>query len=148
KITLDAKKIDGIAVHRLNVEKDLDTDGRRLFGKNPFYVAVRPDALLVAGGEGGLDALKGALQLEAKQAPPLRVEVSVANLAPAIAHGTDATRADLAKVIADAFGDGKGGDTIRFSIEGGDSLTARFSVPAPAIKFLRQVSQNPKAYGL
>ena len=124
-------------IHKLDIKKDLDEQTKRLFGDSPLYVAVRPDAWYFAFGEGGLDALKQAVVAQPKVAPQLQFEIALKRFAPAMA-----TKEKGAVPAAEAaFGKGLDTDRVRFAVEGGKSLQARFSVKAPVIKFFAEIAK-------
>ena len=65
-IKLDASSVGEYKVHKLDVAKNFDKDGKRILGDNPVYFAFRKDALIVALGDNGLAALGQALQASAR----------------------------------------------------------------------------------
>jgi hypothetical protein len=140
RIKLDAESAGGTKIHRLDIQKDLDAEARRNLGENPLYLAFRDDAVIVAGGEDGLKALQSALVAKPSAAPPVRFELSLARLAPAMAEkkGVDAQEA-----VKKAFGDGgKDNDKIRLAIEGGPTLKIRLDVSTAVIKFFSLIDQG------
>jgi hypothetical protein len=144
RIKLDVETVDGIKVHRIDAQKDFDEDHRRTLGDNPFYLAVREDAVLVAGGANGLSALKEALgSTKAKATPPLLVEVSMAHLAPLMAHGDEKATAELHKLVESVFKGDKGTDKIKVTLEGGENLTFRATIAGPVIRFAARMDKNP-----
>jgi hypothetical protein len=72
----------------------------------------------------------------------------VASLAPAAAKGDAKALAELRKAIESSFKGDKDDDKIRFSLEGGKALKARFTMDASVIKFGSIVAQNPALKGL
>jgi hypothetical protein len=142
KVKLNAETVGDIKIHRIDGQKDFDEEHRQIFGDNPFFAAIRSDAILVAGGERGLDALKNALTIEPRTSPQVVVEASVANLAPLAAHGDKKARAELHKAAESSFKGEKDSDKVRFTLEGGKALKARFAMDAAVVKFISIVSQN------
>src|SRR5262249_36333993 len=130
KVTLDADKAGGVAVHRLNVEKDYDAKTRQNFGENPIYFAVRDDALFVVLGHKGADAVKGAVGARPKAGPVARVEMSLARMVP-LMEGPKAA----AESAREAFGKEKRGDTVYLTLEGGKALQLRAGMKGPVIRF-------------
>jgi hypothetical protein len=121
-------------VYRLDVHERLDADARRLLGDNPFYLALRSDVLLVAGGAGGLQALKDALASNASTAPPVQLNIAVARLVPLMGKKA---KADPVAAAKKAFGDGtKNNDRIQFRVEGGKALRIRLGGNAAVLQFL------------
>jgi hypothetical protein len=142
KIRWNAETIDGVSVHQLDVSKDMDADARRRFGDNPFYLAFRDNALLIAGGNDGLKVLRDAFHLEPKAAPEILVNVSVARAAPFFAdHGKHSPEA-IKKAASSAFGQSVEGDRVRFTIEGGESLKMQLHVQAAVLKFMHELHDN------
>ena len=148
KVKLNAESAGDVKIHRIEAEKDFDEQTRHILGNNPIFAAVKSDAILIAGGAHGLEALKSALTLEPRTSPQLQVEVSVASLAPAAAKGDAKALAELKKASESSFKGDKDGDKIRFSLEGGKALKARFTMDASVIKFISIVAQNPALKGL
>src|SRR5262249_665063 len=60
KIKLDAESAGTLKIHRLDFQEHMDANARKIFGASPLYVLFRPDAVLVAGGEGSLELIKEA----------------------------------------------------------------------------------------
>ncbi len=131
-VKLDADKAGDVAIHRIDVQKKADANFRRVLGDNPVYFAIRPDAVLVALGDKGLDALKEALAAKPKAAMPLRVDVSVARL---LAMCPDAA---VAKA-AEAFAKEKGSDKISITVEGGKALKLRCDTKLTLVKLASDV---------
>src|SRR5207249_2859818 len=104
---------------------------------NPFYLAIRADALIVAGGEDGLKALKETLVQKPAQAPLLRFEASLARLAPVMSRSK---KGDPVEAARKAFsGADKNNDSIQLTVEGGEALKVRLRVKEPVIKFFRMI---------
>src|SRR5262249_49393815 len=132
-----------VKIHRLDAQQKLDEDGRRLLGDNPFYVAVRSDALFLAGGEGGLQALKEAVAGKAGPAPSAQLDVSVSRLVPLMGKKA---KMDPAEAARKAFGEGaRDNDKLRFTVQGGEAFKVRLSMNAAVLKFFSLV--NPKNTG-
>ena len=137
-IKLNAEKAGDVAIHRIDVQKKADAKYTHVFGDNPAYVAIRDDAVLVALGEKGLDALKAALVVKPKAAMPLCMEISVARLAmmcpdPAVAKAAEA----LAKE--------KGADKIKLTVEGGKALKMRFDMKLTVVKLADDLHKAMKS---
>jgi hypothetical protein len=133
RIHWNAETIDGVTVHRIDADPN-DKDARRKFGDKPFYMAVRDDALFLAGGEGGQEMLKAALAARPGVAPELRIDVAVGRFAPFTADN-DKKREKIQKAAAQAFAGSSEADHLRVTIAGGDALTVRVSVKGPVLKF-------------
>ncbi len=131
-IKLNAEKAGDIAIHRIDAQKKKDAKYTHVFGDNPVYIAIRQDAVFVAMGEKGLDALKEALAAKKGPAAPLHMEMSVARLAamcpdPAVAKAVE------------ALGKEKGADKITLTVEGGKALTMHFDMKLGVVKLANEV---------
>jgi hypothetical protein len=151
KVTLDVESAGAVQISRID-KLDLDEDARKNLGDNPGYIAFRDDAVLLAGGDGGLNLLKGALQSKPKVAPLLQLEFSATKMAPAIAASGSKKgkskeaqgKTDLQAVMAQAFGSGKDNDKIVVTLEGGNALRLRFDMGAPVLKFFHLMDEQKK----
>jgi hypothetical protein len=142
KFKLDAETAGSVKIHRLDVQEQFDDKAKKLFGSNPFYVAFRNDALVVAGGDGGLTALKDALAAKPGVVPPFSMDVSIARLAPLIG---EKEKADMNAIAQKAFGGtGKDNDKIQFVVEGGKTAKLRFTMKADVIKFFSLLDKANK----
>ena len=142
KIKLDAETAGSVKIHRLDVQGQFDEHAKKLFGSNPVYVGFRSDALFVAGGDGGLTLLKDAVAAKPGVLPPLKVDVSIARLAPLLG---EKQKADMNAVAQKAFGGaGKDNDKIQFIVEGGKAAKLRFAVKADVIKFFSLLDKANK----
>jgi hypothetical protein len=131
-IKLDADSAGDVKIHRLDVQQAFDEDARKTFGDNPFYVALRPDALLVAGGEGGLHALKEALSVKPGVAPPVELDLSLARFVPLMGKKQ---KTDPAAAAQKAFGDDREHDKLHVRLEGGKALKISVKMDAAVLKF-------------
>jgi hypothetical protein len=145
RLPLDAEKPDEVAIHRVNLQKELGAGGRKVFGAGRANVAVRGDALLLALGGNGLPALKEALAAPPQAGPLVHFEVHLARLAPAIALDRGDTKGTVAKAAAEAF-PGGGKDRLLFTVEGGPALKVRVAVNAAVLKFVGLL-ENAEAEG-
>jgi hypothetical protein len=134
RIQFDADKVGDVKIHRFDVQKDLNAQGKRAFGDHPAYAAFRADALLFALGENGLTALKDALAATPRTGPQVLFEVSVARLAPAVAADRGEDVAGVTKAVQEAFPE-RGSDRIRFTVEGGSALKVHFEMKTAVVKF-------------
>jgi citrate lyase gamma subunit len=140
KIKLDDQSAGEHKIHRLNLQDSMDADSRKVLGSNPFYLTIRSDAVLVAGGQGGIDLLKEAAEAEAAAAPIIDVRVSAARIAPLV--NKDA-KLDISAIKEKAFGDA-GKDKIHFKVEGGKALRVNITVDAPVVKFFSLLDKEKK----
>jgi hypothetical protein len=142
KITLDAEAVGDVKIARID-KPDLDENARKSLGDHSAYVAFRDNAVFLAGGEGGLAAIKQAVEAKPKAAPLVQLEMSAARMAPLIA-AEKKTKGKAVAIIAEAFGSGKDNDKIHVTLEGGDALTLRFAMGAPVLKFLHMMDKENK----
>jgi hypothetical protein len=143
KVALDAETVDGVKVHRIDAQKDFDAKAKRALGDNPFYLAIRDDAAIVAGGRDGLAALKDVLSARPAAAPPFVLELSLARIALAAAR--DRGDESAIKAVEEAVAKiGKGKDQVRITVEGGKALTARATASGDAIKLIILMGDKAK----
>jgi hypothetical protein len=140
KISLDAETAGDLKIHRVNAQKDMDEEARRVFGNHPFYVAARNDAVFIAGGAEGLSALRQAATAPAQAAPPLELAFSMSRLAPTIKENADAVKS----AAGQAFGANQGHDKLQVTLQGGEALTLRFSIGTPVVRFFSLVEKEKK----
>jgi len=142
KIKFDAETVAGIKVHRFDItKKDIDERAQALFGPEPLYLAIKPDAALFAFGEGGLAALKEALTAKPQEGPAFQAETSIKRLATAMERENQ----KLGKLVEEAFADGKDNDRIRLAVEGGKALKMRFTMKSSVMKFFSLLAEAKKA---
>ena len=131
KVKLDVDKAGGVNIHSVVPDEKEDENTTKMLGKDTtVYFAFREDAILLAHGEGALDALKEALTSKPKGGAVARLEVSMSRLS-AGANSQFPGAGDAAKK---AFKDGKK-DKVRFAVEGGKALTVKLSMDAPVVTF-------------
>ncbi len=139
-VVFDVEKAGSVGIHRITPDK-IDEQTKQLFGDNPaVYFAVREDALLVAIGEKGLDALKVALGGEPKLSKVMEIQMSMSRLAPLMAKDNKSAP-EIAKEV---FGKGKTDDKIRITLEGGDALKLRLGLKAQLLEFFYKTQQAKK----
>jgi hypothetical protein len=138
QVTLDVEKADQIHIHRINPEKNAKTLARQQLGDNPAYIAFRENVLFLGAGENGLSALKGALAIAPRTGKVMELQIA---LARAVRLFDDKKQVEIAREV---FGDGKDGDQLRISVEGGDALTLRLFLKAKLIDFVNRVEKAKK----
>jgi hypothetical protein len=136
RIKLDADQAGAVKIHRLDVQKDFDEKARQAFGDNPLYLALGPDAALLVFGADGAATVKKALAARPGAAEPLRLEVSMARLAPAIAIDRKDSKGDAVKAAREAFGEDRDADRVGLVLEGGKALRLRLSMKGQVLKFI------------
>lgn len=142
KIKFDAEK----GIHQVTIQNDIQDHEKKVLGENPLYFALRQDALLVAVGPGGLEAIKEAMTVQPKVAPLFQIDLSMARLAPLMGQDQgDNVVKEILKAAQESFGGGdKKDDAVRISVQGGQALKARFSMKAPVVKFLSKADKAQK----
>jgi hypothetical protein len=138
-IKLDVDKADGVSIHRLTPDKT-DEDFRKAFGDNPFFIAVREDALLVVAGDKGLETLKEVLAAGAKTGSVVQFEMAVARVAPLMTK----EHKDAPEIARKAFANHKDADKVRLTLEGGKSLRLRLAMKAQLVSFFSMLDQAEK----
>jgi hypothetical protein len=141
RIKLDADRAGSVNIHRLDVQQDFDENGRQAFGDNPLYLAIGPDAAFLVFGADGAETVKKALAAGSAAAEPLRLEVSMARLAPAIAIDRKDTSGAVVKAARGAFGDDRDADRVRVVLEGGKAFRLRLSMKGQVLKFISQLDK-------
>jgi hypothetical protein len=133
-VKLDAERIGGVAVHRLSFTSDdglSSDDVKKVFGDQPAYWAVRQGAVLVAFGQGGLEAIRETLlRLRPRPVPALRFESSTRHLQTLVDRCVERTPIHLRKTF------GAGVEHVRFlwaTWEGGSRLGLRAAVNVQAL---------------
>jgi hypothetical protein len=129
KIKLDADSCKGLSIHRVDATKGFKKEARALFGDSPVYVSFRPDAVLIALGDDGLEALKAAIKAEPGLAAPLVIELSAARLAQSFGK-TDKEK----KAAREAFPDGEEG-RITVTVDGGSSVRLQIRVALSVVRY-------------
>ncbi len=143
-LMLDAEKLDGGAMlHVLKIGDFVPEEAQKSFGKSDVYLTFRDDLAIVAFGVDGKAAIKKAVASKAVDAGVFKMEVALAKLVPAVAES--AKEAAATKKLAEKiFGDSKKSDTIKVSIEGGDSLKIKIAAQGKALKFLAAMGEARK----
>lgn len=142
KIQLDAETVAGAKVHRFDLGSHYDNKIRDIFGDSPAYIAIRNDAVFYAIGPDAQAILKSALASKGDAGTsPLTVEVSLARLAPLMAKS--GAQAEKLQTLFPAGEDG----TVRFTIEGGDTLKVRLTTRLSVVQFLGAVANLRQAKG-
>jgi hypothetical protein len=138
-IKLDADKADSVAIHKIT-PPEVDAKMAEVFGNNPVYLAIRDDAILVALGEKGLDAIKEAAAATPKAGRIFGVEASIARLAPLL----EKEHKGAVDAAAKAFGKQSDNDRVRVVIEGGDVLQIKLTARAQVLKFAAAMEHHGK----
>jgi hypothetical protein len=135
-IHLDVDSASGAKIHRIDAQKGYDAGARAAFGDNPVYLAIRADAVLLALGEGGLDAIKRAAAVRPEASPPVLVELSMARLARTLAKTPEEHQA------ADkAFGSNDAGE-VRLTLTGGEGLRLQLTAQLSVLRFAATAYQE------
>src|SRR5262249_45581704 len=118
-VKMDAAKAANVNIHSVEIDRVRDEKVQEIlgkfFGNEPLHFAVRSNAIMLAGGEGGLAALKRALDTKPGQAAPIHLALAAARLVPLMAKDQPAAP----NAAKEAFGKHPGDDKVRFSLSGG-----------------------------
>ncbi len=137
KFKIDVEKAGDVNIHSVTPDEKEDENARKTLGKDPtVYFAFRDDAVLLARGEGALDALKEALTTKPKAGPTVQLEASMSRLSTGANNQFPGADAAAKK----AFKDGKK-DKVRFIVAGGKALTVKLSMDAPVVTFSALVQE-------
>jgi hypothetical protein len=144
-VQFDAEKLaGGASLHVVKIADQIDEKGQKVLGKSDLYLAFRDDLLVLAVGPNAKDAIQRAIASQPADVGVLNFQVSLSRIVPIM--GDNAQELAAAKAAAEKVF-GKGGsqaDTIRFSIEGGESLKIKAAAKGKAIRFLAEVGANEK----
>jgi hypothetical protein len=135
-IKLDFDKVDKVTIHRVTAHGKVNKDIP--LGDNPVFVAVREDALLLAAGDKGLEALKEVVGATAKASPVAQLKLSVARLAP-LMEKENKGAVEAAKKV---FAKDKDADKVRITVEGGSALQLRLVLKTQLVKFFSMIDTN------
>lgn len=138
KVTFDADKAGGVAIHK--VINDNPGDAAKMIGTGPIFFAVRDDALLVAGGEEALDALKEVIQAKPTTGALMQMEMAVNQLVKLMEQNQKNAEA-AAKI---AFAKAPEGDRIRLALTAGKALTLSLNIKAQLITFFAKLDELNK----
>ncbi len=139
-VTLDVDKVGAVAIHRIVPDRN-DAEGKRLFGDNPLYVAVRSNEVLASIGPKGLNALKDAVETTPKSAGVMELQMSLRRLAPLMVKDNPSAP----EVARQVFADGKDNDKLRITLEGGKTLKLHLDMKAPLVAFFNKLQQAKKS---
>jgi hypothetical protein len=141
KIDFDVVKVGDVNIHRGRMtEGQADADVKKAFGdEREVYFAFRDDAVILALGEEGLAAIKQAAAAKPKAGPLLQVQMSMARAAKLVAEQQPAA----VEAAKNAFKD-KNKDKFRLVVQGGKSLTVKFSMDAAIVTFGALVDELEK----
>ena len=141
KFTLNADKVDGNAIHKLELNDDrLKT----LYGTNAIWLSVRDDRLTLTVEPDG-SRIKAILAAKPNAAAaPLTLRATASRLPKYFDSKLDAKLLDV--VRTEVFGDGKKatGDTMEVSLTGGKELRLKLTTQGKAVKFLAVLDQESK----
>jgi hypothetical protein len=137
-VTPDVAKVGDVSIHRIT-PPNLDEQAKKLLGDQPVYYAFRDDALLVAAGASGLDALKEAIQATPKAGQTMRLELSLARMAPLMTKEHPSAPAAAKKAFTQ-----EGSDKIVLTLQGGVAIQAKASLKAQIVTFFSLLDQADK----
>lgn len=137
--TFDVEKVGAFTLHKVELAR-VDPGFERVFGTKTLWLATSDDVIALA-----IDPTPAALKAGLKAAPAaVPVVGGTVSLARAVPLFNDRLAPDEARaLVRDAFGPAgpAGRDTIAFTLDGGDRLTARLVVKGGAVKLAKAVGQ-------
>jgi hypothetical protein len=130
KVKLDADSVAGVKIHQIDVQEKMDDKAKAVLGSNPLYLAFRKDALFLAVGEEGLDAIKKGIATRAgDRSPSLLLNASVGRLAPLLAKTEQ--QKEMARTVFAKGDEGR----VHVVLEGGDALRFRLTTQLSVLQF-------------
>jgi hypothetical protein len=137
-VTLDFAKAGNVSIHKVE-GSELDQQAKDVFGDGPAFFAIRDDAVMMALGDGALEALKDALAGKPGASKPLQFEASVDRLWKLAPPDERKVAEEAAKK---AFAQKPGADKITVVLEGGKSLKLSFKAKAAIVTFFAYLAEN------
>lgn len=127
----DVETVGDFALHRIDIKAG-DPQMEKLFGTETIWLATSDKHFAFSIEKDG-ETLKKGLKAKAVAVPALSGDIAAAKLLPLIQP--DLKPDELKALLKDAFGGSPAGkDTISFSLEGGDKLTAKLKVKGKALR--------------
>jgi hypothetical protein len=137
KITLNARRLSNVNVHRLGGERELNREAVRILGQNPVYAAIADHGAFLGAGPDALKMLAVALESKPAIGPLFELDMSMSKLGPFLAsHPESQTAAKIEKAIADLIKGRPKSDRVKVAISAGDGLGIRLSMDAAAARFI------------
>jgi hypothetical protein len=140
QVQFDFDKSGSVPIHQVKPEK-VDDEAKALLGDYPFYLAVRDDAMLIAAGEKGLEAIKDAIGTAPREGKVFQLELSAARLGPIL----EKSNKGATKIIEQVFKNETQDDKVRITLTGGDSLKLSLTLKTQLIRFFVLLDQSKKA---
>jgi hypothetical protein len=141
KVKLNVAKAGDVSIHRAEPDKKGALAEGVDLGDNPMFFAFRDDAILLAGGAGGLEAIKVAAAARPKPGKLVQVEMAMGRMAKAMAREQKSAPDVAAKVFTGAD---KDADKLRVTLEGGSALRLSLNMKAKLLAFFTQLDQPRK----
>jgi hypothetical protein len=137
-LQLDAARAGGVSIHKIDGGQ-LPPNFKEVFGDGPVFFALRDDALMVALGDGALEALKDALAGKPGPSQPLRLEASVDRVWKVLPKDQQKLVEEASKK---AFAQKPGADKVTVVLEGGRSLKLSFKAKAGVVAFFAYLAEH------
>jgi hypothetical protein len=137
-ITLDFAKAGNVSIHKVE-GNELDEKAKEAFGDGPAFFALRDDAIMVALGDGALEALKDALSGKAAPSKALQIELSANRLINLVPKEDRKVAEEAAKK---AFANSKDGDKVTVVLEAGNALKLRLNMKAAMVTFFGYLAEH------
>jgi hypothetical protein len=139
-VTLNFAKMGSINIHKVE-GGELDKDAREMFGEGPAFFAVRDDAVMMAIGDGAMEALKEALTAKPGPSKAMQFEMSMSRMLKALPMDQRKLAQDAAKK---AFALNPDADKLTLVLEGGKSLKLTFHMKAALVTFFNLMAEGEK----
>jgi hypothetical protein len=136
-IHLDAGKVGDTPLHCIDGASRYDSKTRAFLGDAPICLAIRPDALLLAIGEGGRALLEEAVKSPPGNAAPLVLRFSMKELMP-LAAKNKTERRIAHKVFSSEPG------WLELTLHSGQTLRLELNMDLSVLRFGFQAGQSKK----
>ena len=135
KVKLDFAKVGNTNIHQV-MGGEVDEKMKAVFGDGPGYIAMREDALLVALGDGALEAMKEAVQGKPAASKTLQLELSATRLLNLAKLAPPEQRKAAEDAAGKAFAKDKDADKVTLVLEAGDALKLHVNMKAAVVRLL------------
>ena len=140
KFTFDAKKAGALPLHKVETP---NADIRAMFGTETIWFTITDDLLLLSVEPDGT-AIAAATEAKSGNVGVISSNLSVARTVLATEKGLKPEILnEIAKTVFGAAGPA-GKDTLRVSVDGGESLKIRLGLKGKAVKFAARVDEEKK----
>jgi hypothetical protein len=136
--TFDVAKFDGVALHKVEIKGDGVDNLKKITGSETIWFAIGETLTVV-----GTDEAAVRSSVAAKPGPMAGLQVESALAAVMAAQVKTEPNPAVSTALKTAFGEtpAAGADSIRLSIEPGESLTIKLSAKGAVVNFLRLMGE-------